>query len=192
MATNNGTTVFIAGSRRLSKLSSDVKVRLDRIADKGLTAIIGDANGVDKAVQKYFVDRNYRKVVVFCMEGGCRNNVGRWPTRVIAAPSPKRRDFAHFATKDRAMAEEADFGLMLWDGQSRGTLTNIVDLVRKEKLVVVYVSTDKEFRNLRNSSDLALMLRRVDPVELERVDHDLKFSGKAVTPSGSSARLSLF
>jgi len=173
------TKVFIAGSRHLSKLSEDVKRRIDRILDKGLTVIIGDANGVDKAVQKYLSAKHYSNVVIFCMEGGCRNNVGRWPTRTITA-------------KDRAMAEEADYGLMLWDGQSRGTLTSIVDLVRKEKPVVVYIPKDKNFHTLRESSDLATMLRRVDPAALQRIDHDLQLSETTGASSRKGNSMSLF
>ncbi|MGH9864153.1 MAG: hypothetical protein ACRD4H_01930 [Candidatus Acidiferrales bacterium] len=171
---NSETKVFIAGSRRLSKLSKDVRGRIDKIIEKRLTIIIGDANGVDKTVQKYLSAKHYSNVIVFCMEGDCRNNLGSWSMRTITASQPQRKDFAYFATKDRAMAEEADYGLMLWDGQSRGTLTSIVDLVLKEKLVVVYVSTDKNFYTLRQTNDLATMLRHVDPVALRRIDRDLQ------------------
>ena len=74
--TRNGTKVFIAGSRRLSRLSNDVKRRIDNIIDKGLTVMVGDANGADKAVQRYLRSRHYSNVLVFCMQGGCRNNLG--------------------------------------------------------------------------------------------------------------------
>jgi hypothetical protein len=189
---NSGTRVFIAGSRRLSKLSKDVKRRINNILDKGLTVIIGDANGVDKTVQKYLTAKHYNNVIVFCMEGRCRNNVGRWPTRAISASDPERKDFAYFATKDRAMVEEADYGLMLWDGQSRGTLTSIVDLVRKEKVVVVYISTNKSFYTLRQSADLATMLRHVDPAALQRIDRDLQLSETAGTSSRKGGSMPLF
>src|SRR5271157_1444162 len=108
----NGTKVFVAGSRRLSRLNTDVKSRLDNIMEKGFTVVVGDANGADKAVQQYLAGRGYQQVVVFCMSGKCRNNVGHWPTREIGA-TPGARGFAYFSTKDRAMGEEADYGLML-------------------------------------------------------------------------------
>jgi len=169
----NGTKVFIAGSRRLSRLNKDVRRRIDNIVDKGLTVIVGDANGVDKAVQRYLSSRHYDSVVVFCMEGGCRNNIGDWPTRTIMAADPGRRDFAYYSTKDRAVVEEADYGLMLWDGRSRGTLTSIIPLVRQGKPVVVYIAPDKSFRTLRQSDHLAEMLGRFDPAALHRIDRDL-------------------
>jgi hypothetical protein len=170
---NNGTKVFIAGSRRLSRLDNDVRHRIDNIIDKGFTVIVGDANGVDKAVQRYISSRNYSNVVVFCMEGGCRNNIGAWRTRKITAADPGRRDFAYYSTKDRAMAEEADYGLMLWDGQSRGTLTNIVHLVREGKPVVVYIAPDRSFHTLRRSDHLAEIIGRFDPAALRRIDLEL-------------------
>ncbi|MBI4529842.1 MAG: hypothetical protein HY695_39085 [Deltaproteobacteria bacterium] len=180
----NGIKVFIAGSRRLSRLNTDVRRRIDNILDKGFTVIVGDANGADTAVQRYLSSRNYNNVVVFCMEGGCRNNIGDWPTRTITATDPGRRDFAYYSTKDRVMAEEADYGLMLWDGRSRGTLTNIVHLVRKGKPVVVYIAPDRSFYTLRRSDDLTEILTRLDPAALRRIDRDLQ----AAAMDGSSNR----
>lgn len=170
----NGKKVFIAGSRRLARLNNDVKRRLDNIVDRGLMVIVGDANGADKAVQKYLDSRHYLNVRVFCMEGGCRNNVGGWPTQAIVAADPSRHDFAYYSTKDREMVREADYGLMLWDGRSRGTLRSIVDLVRHGKSAVVYVAPVKSFWTLRQSNDLAEMLRQVDPAALDRIDPQLK------------------
>ena len=172
MTTSTGTRVFIAGSRRLSKLSREVTQRLDNMIEKGLAVLIGDANGVDKAVQNYFNKKRYPNVQVFCMEGSCRNNVGNWPTRSVSAANSSRRDFAYYSTKDRAMTDEADYGLMLWDGESRGTLTSIVDLVEKGKSVVVYFSPKKAFYTLRDSSELEMLLHQVGPSVLSQIyDH---------------------
>jgi len=134
---------------------------LDNIIGKGLTVIVGDANGADRAIQSYLASKNYDKVEVFCMAGGCRNNVGNWLTRVITVRPESRRDFAYYSTKDRAMGEEADYALMLWDGKSRGTLTNIRDLVRQEKPVVVYLAPSKTFVTLRDSGELVLLENRL-------------------------------
>ena len=166
------TKVFIGGSRRLSKLNKDVKRRLDNIIEKGFTVVVGDANGVDKAVQQYLASKHHENVVVFCMAGQCRNNLGKWPTRDITA-APSARGFAYFSTKDRVMVEEADYGLMLWDGKSRGTLTNIVDLVRQGRPVVVYVAPAKAFATLHEPEHLADFGRRFEPAILQRIERDL-------------------
>jgi hypothetical protein len=174
MPTKSKSKVFVAGSRHLSRLGADVWRRIDNIIAKGFTILIGDANGVDKAVQQYLVGRDYGNVMVFCMEGGCRNNVGDWATRTIASADPSRHDFAHYSTKDREMVREADYGLMLWDGRSRGTLTSTIDLVRKGKPVVVYLAPDRSFYEVRDSSQLRKILKRVDPSVLEALDSDLQ------------------
>ncbi len=160
--------VFIGGSRRLSRLSQEVKRRLDRVMDKGLTVMVGDANGADKAVQRYLASKSYDRVIVFCMAGECRNNLGNWSTREIAAAPGVRRNATYYGMKDRAMGGEADYGLMLWDGKSRGTLANIEDLVRKEKPVVVYVAPNRSFITLRELNQLAHLLARFNPTAAHR------------------------
>lgn len=159
------TKVFIGGSRRLSRLNKEVKNRLDRIIQKGLRVVVGDANGANNAVQRYLARKGYENVTVFCMRGECRSNVGNWPMREISAP-PSARGFDYFSTKDRVMVEEADYGLMLWDGRSRGTLTNIVDLVRQGRAVVVYVAPAKAFATLHKPEQLPDLVRRFYPAIL--------------------------
>ena len=66
---------------------------------------VGDANGADKAIHRHFADTSHlRNVLVHCMKDHCRNNVGNWPTREIAAPRGAR-GFDYYPPKDRAIAE---------------------------------------------------------------------------------------
>lgn len=146
------TKVFIGGSRRVSRLNAHITQRIDRIVEKGLTVLIGDANGADKAVQLYLKDRQYDLVEVFCIEGSCRNNVGSWPVRHVPAPSD-RKDFTYYEAKDKVMADEASVGFMIWDGRSLGTLMNAFRLISNHKTVVVYGTRVKEFSNLKDDTD---------------------------------------
>lgn len=153
-------SVFIGGSRAMSKLDEPIRKQLDNFIDRNCEVLIGDANGSDKAVQKYFAEQEYRKVTVFCM-AECRNNVGQWPTRIISSER-KPRDFEYFATKDAAMAKEAKCGLMLWDGKSRGTLNNVLSLLRLGKPVLIYLGPQKEFYRLSNDVSLINLLAHCD------------------------------
>jgi hypothetical protein len=42
------TTVFVAGSRAISKLNDQIRERLDNIMREQLSVLVGDANGADK------------------------------------------------------------------------------------------------------------------------------------------------
>lgn len=128
--------------------------RLDKIIEKHLAVLIGDANGADKAVQSYLSKKGYENVEVFCMEGVCRNNIGDWTARFIPAPKNARgREF--YSIKDAEMTNESSIGLMLWDGSSKGTLTNISRLVGQGKMAVVYIAPAKHFETVRDQDDLS-------------------------------------
>ncbi|MGB7217797.1 MAG: hypothetical protein WBD07_03215 [Vicinamibacterales bacterium] len=150
--------VFIAGSRSVSRLDDALKQRLDRIVAEQHEVLVGDANGADRAVQQYLADRQYQTVTVYCTGGHCRNNVGGWKTVPVEAPAGVRGGFDFYAAKDREMAAHATHGLMLWDGESRGTLTNIKNLVRDNRPVVVYLSAAKAFLNLKTPADLDVLI----------------------------------
>jgi hypothetical protein len=166
------TKVFIAGSRHLSRLNADVKRRIDTMIEKGFTILVGDANGADKAVQRYLADKDYRNVIVHCMASNCRNNVGSWPAREIAAP-PGARGFAYYSTKDQAMVDDAAYGLMLWDGESKGTLNSVINMLRQDKPVVVYLAPRKAFQNLRSVDDLTALLSNCDRASVQRFEREL-------------------
>lgn len=59
---NDKSTVFIGGSRRISRLNDMIRERLDLIVNKKLQVLLGDANGADKAVQAY-LDKQVCKTV---------------------------------------------------------------------------------------------------------------------------------
>jgi hypothetical protein len=166
------TKVFIGGSRHLSRLAAEVKQRLDKIVESGIAVLVGDANGSDKAVQGYLADHQYPAVTVFCTSDTCRNNIGAWPTRSVTAPTGAR-GFAFYVVKDSAMASEATHGLMLWDGDSKGTLNNIVSLVKQDKPVVVFFGPAKSFVTVRTREDIAQLLAKCDPSAVARFEREL-------------------
>ena len=49
------------------------------------------------------------------------------------------------------MALSATHGFMLWDGESRGTYTNITNLLREHKPVLVYLSPSRAFITVKIS-----------------------------------------
>ena len=149
--------VFFGGSRSLSALDSAVRTRLRNVIAHGHAVLVGDANGVDKAVQSFFAEEGYRNVVVYCMEGECRNNVGNWPVEAIHRRGKK--DFAYFALKDARMSLEAEYGFMVWDGESKGTLNNVLSLIEQGKAVLVYCSSTREFLQIKSTQQLERFLR---------------------------------
>jgi hypothetical protein len=153
--------VFIGGSRAVSKLNAAIRAQIDDLViNRGHTVLIGDANGADKAVQQYLSGRHYPHVVVFCMEE-CRNNLGRWPTRNVEPPL-NGKGFVYYAAKDLVMSQEAKCAVMLWDGKSKGTLNNMLNMTGEGKRTLIYFAPTKDFHVVGNQSDLQTLLARCD------------------------------
>ncbi len=146
------TTVFLGGSRAIELVPAEVALRLGRIVEQRLPVIVGDAKGADLALQRFFRGAGYPLVEVFCTGGRCRNNVGSWRVRNVLAP-PGTRGFGFYAAKDRVMADEATVGMMLWDGQSAGTVMNVLRLVRRKKKAVVHIGPTSVFVEVKNEAD---------------------------------------
>ena len=157
------TTVFLSGSRKINRLNDVIRSRIQNIVDQGFCVVVGDANGADKAMQSYLADKGYPNVSVYCAGRTCRNNVGAWSTEKIDV-NPKLKGRAFYTRKDKVMAAHADFGLVLWDGKSEGSINNVFELIRNGKKAVVYLSPRKEFINVKTPADVDALLRLCEPI----------------------------
>lgn len=99
--------------------------------------LLGDANGADKAMQKYFAELQYDNVIVFTSGEKIRNNIGNWKVENIEAPKGLK-GFDFYTVKDKSMAEMADYAFMIWNGESKGTLNNIINMINQNKKSLVY------------------------------------------------------
>ena len=117
-------------------------------------------------MQTYLAERHYPRVIVFWMDT-CRNNVGAWPNRKIEPPSEHGRGFGYYAAKDAAMSREAKCSMMLWDGRSKGTLNNMLNLIAAQKRTLVYFAPRKEFYMLATHADLQALFAHCRPRDLD-------------------------
>ena len=170
--------VFIAGPRAVTSLNPVVSDRITGLIQNGATILVGDASGVDSLVQQCFVDLNYRNVVVYASNGKARNNIGKWEIRNVPA-GEKTKGFDFFACKDLKMAEDADYGFMIWNGKSKGTLSNMVNLVRLGKEVLVYFIPHKKFYKI-NSMGGVQELTSICGSETGRILAKLSAGGSAM------------
>ena len=145
--------IFLSGSRSVGRLDAAYAGRLDNILTRDFEIVIGDAGGADLAMQHHLAQRLAHRVTVFSALDEPRHNVGNWPVRRIISSAPVGSRARHMA-KDRAMAQMADYGMMLWDGRSAGTLANIVELSRRQRPSIVYAQPRTAFLTIRAEADL--------------------------------------
>jgi hypothetical protein len=163
------TTVFIAGSMNIRKLDRMVKERIDNIVDSGLDIVIGDADGADASIQEYLFSKGASKTTVFCSGDKPRNNIGAWPVHtVVTSHAPGSRAF--FTAKDLKMAQMADFGLMVWDTKSTGTLSNIIELLQRKKKCVVFINKEKSFKNIGDIEQLEHLLENMSETARQKAE----------------------
>lgn len=154
-------SVFIGGSRKISRMNAELARRLDNIIRKQLRVLIGDANGFDRLAQTYLAEHDYASVVIYCTNGVCRNNVGNWQLHAVEYQG-RDRSLEFYTAKDDAMLQDADFGLFGWDGKSKGTLRNVRIMAERGKPSAVYVSPIKKFVTVRNPQDVASLSPEMD------------------------------
>jgi hypothetical protein len=167
------TTVFLSGSRKIGRIGDEIRQRIDKMVANDLAVVTGDANGADKAMQGYLAELKYRNVTIYFVGDEPRNNVGRWPTKNIAASERlSGRDF--YAQKDLAMAKIADFGFVLWDGKSSGSVQNMVWLLAEGKKAVVYLSPEGRFHNIKTQDELVRLLMTCEDDVLDELERKIQ------------------
>lgn len=170
--------IFIAGARSVKILNDTVKNRLLSIYRTKGSVLVGDCYGVDAAVQKFFVDLHYSDVTVFASNGKARYNIGNWKVENVHV-SNTMKGFDFYAQKDAVMADQADYGFMIWDGRSKGTLNNMLNLVLRGKKVLVYLSACDKMYVVGSQADLENLLK-ICPSDTWRTYRKLIPSGKGI------------
>lgn len=151
------TTVFIAGSITIKKLNPMAQVSLVNIIELGHQVIVGDADGADTAIQQFLHESGAINVTVYCVGGQPRNNLGGWPV-INVATYHKPGSRAYFTAKDIEMAKDADVGLMIWDGKSTGTLSNVIELLTRKCNSKVFINKEKVFHKVVKVADLETLV----------------------------------
>lgn len=145
--------VFIAGPRAINELDENINIKLNNICEKNYDILVGDADGIDSSIQKFLSEKEYKNVTVFASKGIARNNYGDWKIENVKVDE-NVTGFDFYATKDLEMARNTDIGFMIWNGKSKGTLNNMINLLNLEKEVILYYVINKKFYQFRQMTDL--------------------------------------
>lgn len=166
------TNVFVSGSIKIKKLDPKVIERLKSIISSNLRVIIGDADGVDCSIQEFLKNNEVRSVVVYCSGDMPRNNLGQWEIKKVNTTyKPGTRQY--FTAKDKVMASDCDYGFMVWDASSTGTLSNIIELVEKNKAGLVYINKDKKFVKIKNAKDIENLVNFMSAISLKKANEKI-------------------
>jgi predicted XRE-type DNA-binding protein len=152
------TTVFIAGSISISRLHEKVQERINKIVSSNFNVVVGDADGADTSIQHCLHEYRANNVTVFCSGDKPRNNVADWPVHRVYSKA-KLGSRAYFTAKDLEMARTSDYGLMIWDCKSTGTLSNVIELLKGKKKSVVFVNKNKDFMTIADKAGLEYLLQ---------------------------------
>ncbi len=165
--------VFISGSMSIKHIDRNVIERLYSIIASQYEIILGDADGVDSSIQSLLKERHTEKVTVYCAGNAPRNNLGSWAVeKVQTIEKPGSRAF--FTAKDLKMAESCDYGFMVWDTKSTGTLSNAIELLKRNKYSLVYINKVKEFLKIKKAEDLEKLLSYMSDSAFTKADEKLR------------------
>lgn len=145
--------IFVAGPRAIKEIDENVTIKLESICEKKYDVLVGDADGIDSSVQKFLNKQNYENVTVYASKGIARNNYGDWKIENVVVGS-NVTGFDFYAQKDLEMAKDSDVGFMIWNGKSKGTFNNMINLLNLEKEVILYYVPTQKFYQFKEMNDL--------------------------------------
>ena len=73
------------------------------------------------------------------------------------------------------MAAEADYGFVLWDGKSTGSISNVLEMMKNGKPVIIYFAPDKSFHALKQADDVKKLIERCDARDYRDMDDKIYF-----------------
>ena len=184
-------TYILGGSRHIVNLPSEVEDLLGEKLSIDEIFYIGDAPGSDTAFQYFFAKKNYKNVKIFSSAGYIRNNVGNWDVELVDSGLKSKSNAVH-AFKDRHMCKLSSAGIMIWDCQSAGTLSNVIDLVRQGKNCFIWVAPDSDLYQFDNQKSLEKWMNAYQDVRDEALKRLTKFDKREIKRNSTNSQPDLF
>jgi hypothetical protein len=138
--------VFISGSISIKKLPNKVKESVLKIIDKNLKILVGDANGIDSLIQDFCKEKKYFNVTIYTIELLPRYKADeKFNVIKVNLSNDIKRDRERQQEKDKQMTLDSDYSLVIWDGKSKGSYSNIIRAINNNKKVKVYLTEINDF-----------------------------------------------
>lgn len=151
-----GSKVFISGSSKTQfednpyyrkELPKEVSSEIDSIIKNKKRVLIGEAPGIDRQVQNYLKEKNYKKVTVYATGDDPRYLADQnWKVKKIDGKGFEPGSPEFNRQKDIAMTNDADSGLavVLENGGAGATRNNARRLIEQNKEVKMFkLNSDK-------------------------------------------------
>ena len=152
---------FIFGTRQINEgeekwqLSESISSHLDELMSNETEILLDDQGGAVRLVQEFLSSAKYKPVTV-CVAGSKNwrlNNAGNWPEKHYVVHG-ESRGYLYGIEKEFGMAEEADCGLALWDGEDFCTFTNMLCLCALGKACKLYLIEEDSWIDVNSIEDL--------------------------------------
>ena len=88
------------------------------------------------------------------------------------------------------MAEAADYGLMIWDAKSTGTLSNVIELLSRKKKSLVFVNKEKEFKVVGDVNQLEELITFMSDHAQQKANEKIKLFDRISSLKHDQAELS--
>ena len=147
--------IFVSGSSKTQnkesgyyrrKLPSEVRRDIKQGIKAGSTFLVGDAPGIDRQVQDYLKQKNYKNVEVYGPGKNVRYQADKtWKSKPIDAPQYEKGSKEWLREKDIAMTKDSTKGLaVILDDGANATRNNVKRLKQQGKGVKVYALSNNK------------------------------------------------
>ena len=173
--------VFISGSISIKELPQEVKNSINKIIEKNLEILVGDAKGIDTLVQNYCLLLNYYNVTIYSISTFPRYKASdNFKIKYIEVPSSIKRERERQQEKDKAMTLDSEFTFAVWNSKSKGSYANILRGLDNHKKIKVYLLDKNSFLNNITKDEIEFIYRESNGYTASEVIQYLKDEAEVV------------
>lgn len=155
--------VFISGSISIKILPSSVEDSIDKIIQNGWEILVGDANGVDAFVQNYCLKCGYNNLTVYSISETPRYKASEeFRFKKVEVPKGVKGERERQKYKDEKMNGEGGYCLVVWDGKSKGSYSNIIRAIQTNKKVRIFLKDINNYLSQKkiNKNEIEIIFRK--------------------------------
>ena len=149
--------LFVGGSKSAKIPASVAEEKARTWAEAGVEILVGDCCGADAVLQQALAGLGYQKVSVYALNGRARRNLGNWP--VVPVPCEVQpAGYLDYWRRDSVMSQRGEGGFFFWDGKTKGTYVNLVELLSLGKPVEMFLTKSQKTISLSSLEEVTQLL----------------------------------
>lgn len=148
---------YIKGSNSIPYISNSMQRKIEGLIENNYKIILSDDYGYEVLLQNFLSLKKYKNIKIYTNNKIAKNNIDGWEIQSCDKTLNEDKksnfhksnynyhSFKRIIDKEKQLVQDCHYGLISFDGADKNTYKVMINLLKHEKPIIVYLHFKKKF-----------------------------------------------